>query len=110
MTVKSTSICFFVIAALLVPVATYAADYSTTPAKPVTIVKDSIITTKIKSKLTAEKLAFATDIKIDTDNNGVVTLSGSVATKEEADKVAAIARGTDGVKAVNNDIKVTGNP
>jgi len=109
MKIKPTATCL-VIGALLAPVANYAADYSSTPAKPVTVVKDSVVTTKIKTKLTAEKLTFVKDIKVDTDNDGVVTLSGKVATKEQADKVETIARDTEGVKSVHNDIKVTGAP
>ncbi|MEM4986405.1 BON domain-containing protein [Collimonas sp. H4R21] len=106
----SATVTCLMIGALLAPVANYAADYSSTQEKPVTIVKDSVITTKIKSKLTAEKLTFVKDIKVDTDNDGVVTLSGKVATQEQADKVAPIARDTEGVKSVNNDLKITGAP
>lgn len=109
MKIKPTAICL-VIGALLAPAVNYAADYSSTQAKPVTIVKDSVVTTKIKTKLTAEKLTFAKDITVDTDNDGVVTLSGKVATQEQANKVAAIARDTEGVKSVHNDIKITGAP
>src|SRR5206468_850665 len=101
MKIKSTATCCAVIGALVAPIANYAADYSM-PAKPAMIVKDSVITTKIKTKLTAEKLAYAKDIKVDTDNSGVVTLSGSVASQDQADKVAAIARDTEGVKSVVN--------
>ena len=109
MKIKLTTTCF-VIAALLAPIASYAADSadkdSADHSKPVTMVKDSVITTKIKTKLAAEKISYAKDIKVDTDTNGVVRLSGTVATKEEADKVSTIARDTEGVKSVNNDIKV----
>lgn len=39
-------------------------------------VKDSVITTKVKSKLAAKHLSTLTHIKVDTDENGVVYLSG----------------------------------
>jgi hypothetical protein len=62
---------------------------------------------KNKDQTDAEKMAYAKDIKVDTDSNGVVWLSGTVATKEEADKANTIAHDTDGVKPVHNDINVT---
>lgn len=109
MKTKLTATCI-VIGVLLAPVASFAADDSTGQAKPVTIVKDSVITTKIKTKLAAEKLAYAKNIKVDTDSNGVVKLSGTVATKAEADKAVAIAHDTQGVTSVSNDITVTAAP
>lgn len=96
----------FLAGALVLPVAGYTADYDTDRSSPKAFAKDSVITTKIKAKLAEEKLASAVQIKVDTDNKGVVTLSGSAKTQEEADKAASIARSVEGVAAVENKIKV----
>jgi hyperosmotically inducible periplasmic protein len=69
-------------------------------------VKDSVITTKVKSKLAAKHLATLTRIKVDTDENGVVWLSGRAPTQDAVDMAAMIAKDTDGVKSVHNDIAI----
>jgi hyperosmotically inducible periplasmic protein len=96
----------FVIGTMLTPVAGYAADSNTDSSKPATFVKDSVITTKIKSKLAAEHLGSAKHIKVDTDRNGVVRMTGTANSQEEADKAVAIARNTEGVKSVKSELKV----
>lgn len=107
MKIKLTATCL-AIGVLLAPMAHAADDEASTHSKPGLVVKDSVITTKIKSKLTAEKMAYAKDIKVETDSNGVVRLSGRVATTEEMHKAESIAKDTDGVNSVRNSIKVTG--
>jgi len=94
------------IGALLAPVMSYAEDTDANRAQPKTYVKDSVITTKIKAKLAAESLASTAHIKVDTDNSGVVWLSGTAKSKADADKAESIARDTEGVKSVNNQIKI----
>jgi hyperosmotically inducible periplasmic protein len=69
-------------------------------------VKDSVITTKVKSKLAAKHMATLTNIKVDTDNQGVVWLSGKAPTKDASDLAAMIAKDTDGVTSVHNKIVV----
>ena len=96
----------FVIGTVLAPLAAYAADLDTDRSKPKTFVKNSVITTKIKSKLAAEHLGSVKHIKIDTDKNGVVWMTGTANSQEEADKAVAIARDTEGVKSVNSKLKV----
>jgi len=96
----------FVIGSVLAPIAAYAADGDTDRSKPVHFVKDSVITTKIKTKLAVEHLASAKRIKVDTDRNGVVWLSGTTETQAEADKAVEIARNTEGVKSVNTKLTV----
>jgi len=100
----------FVIGSMLSPVATYAEDTNRDQdrANPATFVKDSAITTKIKTKLAAEHLASLKDIKVDTDQNGVVWMSGTVKSQSEADQALTIARNTEGVKSVKSNIKVEG--
>jgi hyperosmotically inducible protein len=98
-----------VIGSVLAPVSAYAADGDTDRSRPATFVKDSVITTKIKTKLAAEHLASAKHIKVDTDKNGVVWLSGTTDTQAEADKAVEIAHNTEGVKSVNTKLKVQKN-
>lgn len=66
---------------------------------------DSLITTKIKSKLAADQGLTTFKIHVKTEN-GVVTLSGTVDSAEKKAMAGKTASDTDGVKAVNNDIKV----
>lgn len=88
---------------LLTPVLSFA---DVEHSRPATFVKDSVITTKIKTKLAGENLASLAQIKVDTDNAGVVWLTGSAPSQADADKVIAIAKGTEGVTAVNSEIVI----
>jgi len=81
-------------------------DSDTDRSHPVVFVKDSAITTAIKIKLAAEHITSVGRIHVDTDKDGVVWLSGSARTQEAADKAASIARDTEHVKSVHNDIKI----
>ena len=82
----------------------YGSD--TDRAHPGTFVKDSVITTKVKSKLAAKHMSTLTNIKVDTDANGAVWLSGKAPTKDAKDLAAMVAKDTDGVTSVHNDILV----
>lgn len=68
-------------------------------------VDDSWITTKVKSEMIANNDVAARNISVNTAK-GVVTLTGTAATAQEANKAAEIARGIEGVKAVENYIRV----
>ncbi|HEX4023196.1 MAG TPA: BON domain-containing protein [Steroidobacteraceae bacterium] len=81
-------------------------DAASTDSHAAAYVKDSTITTKVKTKLAAQHLSSLDRIHVDTDANGVVWLSGSTKTQEAARKAVSIARHTEGVKAVHNDITV----
>jgi hyperosmotically inducible protein len=69
-------------------------------------VKDSVITTKVKSKLAAKHLTTLTRIKVDTDENGVVWLSGRAPTQDAVDMATMIAKDTDGVTSVHNGVAI----
>jgi hyperosmotically inducible periplasmic protein len=69
-------------------------------------IKDSAITTKVKAKLAAKHLTTLTRIKVDTDENGVVWLSGRAPTQDASDLAAMVAKNTDGVNSVHNNISV----
>lgn len=69
-------------------------------------VKDSMITTKVKSKLAAKHMTTLTRIKVDTDENGVVYLSGRAPNQDAVDLATMIAKNTEGVTSVHNDVAV----
>ena len=105
MKIKLATTCFL-LGTLLVPIAGYSADSDLDRSHPKAFVKDSIITTKIKAKLAKEEMGSLVHIKVDTDSNGIVWLSGTAKTQEQIDKAVSIANGTEGVTSVNNDIKI----
>lgn len=68
-------------------------------------IDDAAITTKIKSKLTADPEVNALNVDVDT-LDGAVTLRGEVekaSAKSEAEK---LARNTEGVRSVDNQLRV----
>jgi hyperosmotically inducible periplasmic protein len=64
---------------------------------------DTTINTAVKNKLAADPTTSATRINVDT-SNGVVTLSGKVPTAAEKSEAERIARNTQGVTQVVNNI------
>jgi len=82
------------------------AEEPTYVSQTATFVKDSAITTVIKTKLASENITSLERIHVDTDTNGVVWLTGSARTQEAADKAVSVARDTDRVTAVHSEIKV----
>jgi len=105
MNTKLASICIL-LGTLLAPIAGYTADTDSDRSHPKAFVKDSVITTKVKAKLADEKMSSLTHIRVDTDDNGVVWLSGKANTQDEVDKATSIASATEGVTAVKNNIKI----
>ena len=93
-------------AGLLAGAAAYAQDADVDRSHPKAFVKDSIITTKIKSKLAADHVTSLGRIRVDTDANGVVYLSGSAHSKEAINRALEIARDTDGVRGVHSALVV----
>lgn len=71
------------------------------------ITGDPGITSAVKAKLLADSMVSGLRIDVDTEN-GVVTLTGNVKSKAEADRAVMIARKTDGVTRVVNNLKVAG--
>jgi osmotically-inducible protein OsmY len=68
-------------------------------------VDDSTLTVKVKSKLAADSETSAMKISVET-NGGVVKLSGTVPTANEKNKAEQLAKSTDGVTRVTNEIRV----
>jgi hyperosmotically inducible periplasmic protein len=71
-------------------------------------VDDSVITTKVKSKLAADTRTSAIKISVET-TNGVVALTGTVPTQSEKSAAEEITKSTEGVKSVDNKIAVNPN-
>jgi hyperosmotically inducible protein len=97
-----------ILGALLGPAAIAATnpDSDTDRSHPGTFVADSAITTKIKAQLTADHASNLARVHVDTDKNGEVWLSGTVESQSLAANAVKIAKTTEGVRAVHNDIKV----
>ena len=66
---------------------------------------DAGITTNVKTKLAADDTVKAYQVDVDTQNR-VVTLSGNVETTAAKDRAIMIARETDGVRDVIDQIRV----
>jgi hyperosmotically inducible protein len=94
-------------AGLALPVLSHAADGRHQDRSDAKVwVKDSVITAKIKSELASKRLASLTHISVDTDANGHVQLTGFARTQSEVDQAGRIARAVEGVKSVDNQLKV----
>ncbi|CAH1905148.1 BON domain-containing protein [Candidatus Nitrotoga sp. HW29] len=106
MKIKIATVCFM-IGILVIPRIGFTADSKVDQPDPATIVKDSDTTSKIKARLNADRhLGKFKSIQVDTDNNGVVWLSGTAHLLSEEEKAIEIARGTDGVVIVHSNIKI----
>lgn len=69
---------------------------------------DALVTGKVKAAFVAEKNLSALDIAVQT-RDGVVHLGGEVDEAAQREAAERVARGIDGVKGVENEIKVKGN-
>lgn len=66
---------------------------------------DGAITAKVKTALLADSDVKGLDVKVET-TNGVVTLSGAVDNQTQIDKAVDIARKTEGVTNVTNQLTI----
>ncbi|HEX4481791.1 MAG TPA: BON domain-containing protein [Rudaea sp.] len=81
---------------------TFAADtMSTSPDKSSQPGTDTWITTKVKAELATTKGISSNDISV-TTKNGIVTLSGVVASKAQVQKSVAVAKAVKGVHSVDS--------
>jgi hyperosmotically inducible protein len=94
------------VAGMLAGSVALAQDADVDRSHPKAFVKDSVITTKIKSKLAADHITSVGRIHVDTDADGVVWLSGSAHTQDAIDHAVSVAKSTEGVKDVRNSLKV----
>lgn len=70
------------------------------------VVTDAALTSAVKSKLLADPKVSGLRIDVDT-SNGIVTLTGDVATQAEADEAMRLARTTEGVQNVVSKLRVS---
>ncbi len=68
-------------------------------------ISDTAITTKIKAKLAADSIASAFKISVET-TEGKVTLTGEVPNQEAVEKAISIAKNTEGVKEIKNNLTI----
>lgn len=66
---------------------------------------DSGVTAKVKAALVDDDAIKSTDISVKT-HDGVVTLSGFVATQDQAEKAVAVSQKIEGVKSVSDKLHV----
>lgn len=69
------------------------------------VVEDSVITAKIKAEILATKGLDSLDIHVKT-KNGTVTLSGKVKDVAQVELAGKVARNSNGVKEVINELSV----
>lgn len=74
---------------------------------PVTTTADAAITAKVKTKFAADDLVKARRIDVDT-MRGVVQLNGTVNSAAERSRAIDLARNTDGVVDVKDNLRVSG--
>jgi len=105
MTTKLARTCV-VFAALFGSAAAIADDAVSVGTSATVFVKDSAITTKIKSRLAVDHLTSLGRIHVDTDRNGIVWLTGTARSQEAIDRAVALAGNTENVQWVHNDLTV----
>jgi osmotically-inducible protein OsmY len=69
-------------------------------------VADPWVTTKVKTKILADDLLDKSEINVDTDRDGVVTLKGYVPTPAAETRALELARTTEGVRKVVDRLDV----
>lgn len=69
-------------------------------------ISDAWVTTKLKSQYTTEGVFHDSTIHVDTDRDGVVTLTGVVASEVAHARAVEVARTTKGVRDVRDNLKV----
>ncbi len=69
-------------------------------------ISDTWITTKVKSSFIGEDALDGSDISVDTESDGVVTLTGTVRNKVAKRRAEVVAKDVEGVKKVKNELKV----
>ena len=84
-------------------------DVKTAASKTGNAIGDSWISLKIHSQFVPEDALSNSDIDVDT-KKGVVTLNGSVASEAGRARAIAIAKATDGVNSVTDNLRIAAEP
>ena len=100
------AIASLILSASLVPAVSFSQDHDSDRSHPEAFVKDSAITTKIKTKLAADHITSMGRIHVDTDANGNVYLSGTARSQEAIDRAVTIAHDTEHVVSVKNHLTI----
>ena len=82
---------------------TSAEGKTTAPRKEVF---DPLVTAKVKTKIIKDDLLDQSDINVDTDTDGMVTLKGTVASDAAKTRALELARTTEGVRRVVDRLEV----
>ena len=75
------------------------------PSQPADALTDSIITARIKAGLLSDPGMTGADVSVNSDR-GVVSLTGTIKSQEQAAIASAHAQRQDGVMRVNNELSV----
>jgi len=116
---KSTAVKMFAVPVLFAATVTFASaqegakakaretsqDVKTAAVKTGNAIGDSWITLKIHSQFVPEDALSNSDIDVDT-KHGVVSLNGTVASEAGRARAIAIAKATDGVNSVTDNLKI----
>jgi hyperosmotically inducible protein len=93
--------------ATLAPLAVLASpDADTVNTQPQVVIKDSSIKSSIKAQFASDSYKGLSHIDVDVNHHGIVSLEGKVPSQEAADRAISIARATDGVREVKNQLKI----
>jgi hyperosmotically inducible periplasmic protein len=88
-------------------VVAFAADDADAVATSTRVfVRDSAITTKVKTKLAENHLTSLARIHVETDKDGVVWLTGTANTQEAIDEAVSVASAVEHVRSVHNDVTI----
>ncbi len=68
-------------------------------------IDDTVLTTKVKAALAADPVVKATEVNVETFR-GTVQLSGFVSTPEARQRAVQLARATNGVRGVKDDMVI----
>jgi hyperosmotically inducible protein len=90
------------------PTATFGERAEGAMAAAAEATSDAAITATIKTKMMADMTVSGLKVDVDT-RDGIVTLTGTVPTAGERDRAVAVARGTSGVKDVEDKLMVGNN-
>ena len=103
---KTTIAATFLVVGTMLTCAAAQADPDSDRDHPLTFIKDSAITTKVKAKLADEHMNSLIHVHVDTNDRGVVVLTGHAQSQEQIERAVSIARHTEGVTDVWNHIQV----
>ena len=104
---KNIKIVCAIAATLLIPVVGYASDDRDNDRDHAQVyLKDSTITSEIKAQFAEEHVKGLAHVHVDTDDHGVVKLTGHVRSQEQMDMAVSIARNMLGVREIKNEMRV----